>query len=134
MKKILMNKLILIPSLILIIVSIILTFVIDLSSLFLSLGVILALITHLLMTLQNDRFDEIMNSDIEKPTFHSGKFSLLWLLLRLLITGVFTVLSMLLAIKFSNHLIISVVLYIVGYMVIKILYIASIFKKEGDNR
>lgn len=134
MKKILMNKLILIPSLILIIVSIILTFVIDLSSLFLSLGVILALITHLLMTLQNDRFNEIMNSDIEKPTFHSGKFSLLWLLLRLLITGVFTVLSMLLAIKFSNHLIISVVLYIVGYMVIKILYIASIFKKEGDNR
>ena len=85
--------------------------------------------------LQNNRFNEIMNSDIEKPTFHSGKFSVFWILLRLVTTGVVTFLSIFLAHKYSSHLLISVVLYVCGYMIVKIIFIASLFlKKEGDNR
>lgn len=103
--------------------------------LYLSFGIVLSLLTHYLMYLQNERFNYIQNSEIEKATFHIGKFSLLWLLLRLLLISVVTFLVIFLSYKYNDdHMIIKIVLYLLGYMFVKILFIVKLYLyKEGDK-
>ncbi len=99
-------------------------------------GIVVSVLTHLLMTLQNKRFDEIVKSEFEKSTFHAGKFSLLWLLLRLLVTFLVTIITFYLAYKFYDGKMLKVaIMYIIGYMIVKISFILSLLIiKEGDNR
>ena len=129
------NKILLIISLVFLIISLFLI-IIDLSFIFMSIGIILSISTHILMVFQNKRFIEINKNEFEKATFHSNKFSLLWLLIRLLITTIITVLSFFIAYKFFDEKMLKIaIFYIIGYMFIKILFIISLlFYKEGDNR
>ena len=94
------------------------------------LGTILALITHALMVIQNDSFYQIIKTEVGRSTIHPKKSAILWYLLRVVIIIGYLVL-MIFASDFmhsDNRLVITIT-FISGYLVVKLLFILTLFKR-----
>ena len=97
------------------------------------LGVILGVLTHLLMLIQNKRFFRIQENEVEKALFHPKKDAFLWYGLRILVIIVGFAGIVLLASFIHRDRLLEVSLITLGGIVtVKVLFIASLLIfKEG---
>ena len=97
------------------------------------IGVIMGLITHLLMVIQNRSFYRIQKNDIEKALFHPKKSSFLWYGLRILVIIVgFAGIVLLASFIHRDRLLEVSLITLGGIITVKVLFIASLLIfKEG---
>ena len=93
-------------------------------------GTILALITHALMVLQNDSFYQIVKTEVVRSTIHPKKSAILWYLLRIVIIIGYLVLMIFTSdfMHSDNRLVITIT-FISGYLIVKLLFILTLFKR-----
>lgn len=96
-------------------------------------GVVMGLITHLLMVIQNRRFYRIQMNDVEKVLFHPKKDSFLWYGLRILVILLFLAIVFILAYNFHKDRLLETTLMVLGgFMTVKVVFIIIlIIFKEG---
>lgn len=97
------------------------------------LGVIIGIITHLLMLIQNKRFFSIQENEVEKALFHPKKDAFIWYGLRILVIIVGLVGIFLLA-SFMNHnrLLEVSLITLGGILTVKVIFISLLLIfKEG---
>ena len=97
------------------------------------IGVVMGLITHLLMVIQNRRFYRIQKNDVEKVLFHPKKDSFLWYGLRILVILLFLAIVYILAYNFHKDRLLETTLMVLGgFMTVKVVFIIIlIIFKEG---
>lgn len=94
-------------------------------------GGIIAIITHLLMLMQNESMYNTISTDLGRVTFHPKKSSVLWYLLRLIVVG-----GLLAAICYFSNIqnnpnkLQIVILLVSGYMTVKLSFIFYLLKFE----
>ena len=94
-------------------------------------GGIIAIITHVLMLLQNKSMYNAISTDVGRVTFRPKKTSFLWYLLRLIVVG-----GLLVAVCYFSNIrsnpnrLQIVILLISGYMTVKVTFIFYLLKFE----
>lgn len=97
-------------------------------------GFILAIITHIIMLIQNKKLYNISKNEVERTSFHPKLSSLKWFFIKGIIIISITILLMLLTDIFNDpNAIRESFMYIGGYLTIKVMFIISllIFKERG---
>ena len=94
-------------------------------------GSIVAIITHMLMIVQNRSMYNTVSTSIGRATFHPKKSSILWYILRLVIAfGLIFLILFLANIGNNPNALQIVILLLSGYLTIKISFIFYLIKFE----
>lgn len=94
-------------------------------------GSLIAIITHVLMTIQNRSMYNTISTKYGRETFHPKKSSILWYVLRIVIAlGLIAGIFFLGDIKNSPDKLQIVILFLSGYLTIKMLFIFFLIKFE----
>ncbi len=94
-------------------------------------GSIIAIITHMLMLVQNRDMYNTVSTSVGRATFHPKKSSILWYLLRLVIaSGLIFLILFLANIGENPNKLQIVILLISGYLTVKISFILYLIKFE----
>ena len=98
-----------------------------------SFGVIIGVLTHLLMLIQNKRFFQIQKNDIEKAVYSPKKDSFLWYGLRILVIIILLVgIYFLSKWLYPKRLLEITLMVLGGYMTVKVIFILMLLIfKEG---
>ena len=98
-----------------------------------SFGVIIGVLTHLLMLIQNKRFFQIQKNDIEKVVYSPKKDSFLWYGLRILVIIILLVGIYFLSKWLYPERLLEITLMVLGgYMTVKVIFILMLLIfKEG---
>ena len=94
-------------------------------------GSLIAIITHILMLLQNKDMYNTISTSVGRATFHPKKSSILWYVLRLVIaSGLIVGICFLADIGNNPNKLQIVILLLSGYLTIKISFILYLIKFE----
>ena len=97
------------------------------------LGIIIGVITHMLMLIQNKRFFNIQNNEVERAVFHPKKDAFLWYGLRILVIIIGLAFVFLLASFINKNRLLEVSLITLGgILTVKVIFISLLLIfKEG---
>lgn len=98
------------------------------------IGLILGIITHIIMIIQNKLIYNVSQSEIDKATFKPTLSAILWFSIKGILVASITILIVIFGDLYDDSNAIRILfIYIGGYLLIKVLFITSIllFKERG---
>ena len=128
------NRFFYISACILAVIVTVILILVDLEWYYVLIGLVIGVITHIIMIIQNKIIYNVSQSELDKATFRPALSSLICFLIKGIIIASATILIVILGDLYDDPNAIRIVfIYIGGYLLIKVLFIVSIllFKERG---